>query len=77
MMPRRCPVLRPRLPRHLRPQLRQPALDLGGELGLRRPHPGVANGFVLGGVGPQLGAVHRDMAQPDQARAPTQGEDLH
>ncbi|SDB74740.1 hypothetical protein SAMN02927895_05442 [Belnapia rosea] len=57
--------------------LRQPPRDLGGQLGLGWAHPAVAHGLVLGGIGPQLGAVHREVIEPDQAGAPAQGQNLH
>jgi hypothetical protein len=36
----------------------------------------VAHGLVLGGVGPELGAVDRDVPEPDQSGGPTQPEHL-
>jgi hypothetical protein len=59
----------------LRP--RQPARDLGRERGLRLPHPAVAHRLVLGGVGLELGAVQRDVAELDQSRLPAQAQPLH
>jgi hypothetical protein len=49
--------------------LAKPLRDFAGEFGLGLHHAGVAHRLVLGGIRPQLGAVHRNMAEADQTSA--------
>ena len=55
----------------------QPGGDLGSELRLLLHHMLVAHGLVLGGIGPQLSAVHRHMPELDQAGHLAQPQYLH
>lgn len=55
----------------------KPAFHLRRQLRFRPEHALVAHRLVLGCVGSQLGAVHGDVAQPNQARTPAQRQHLH
>jgi len=55
----------------------EPGLHLGGQLRLPPRHVLVAHRLVPAGVGPQLGAVHGHVPQPDQTGRPAPLQHLH
>ena len=55
----------------------EPGLHLRGQFGFHLLHARIAHGLVLGGVGAQLGPVHRHMAEAHQTRPLAQRQHLN